>query len=181
MRKETESKLVLMVLSALFTAVISVVSQISFLTPIGVPITFQVFAIALCGYFLGVKWGSGAVLVYIITGLVGLPVFSGFRGGIQCLFELTGGFITGFIFLVFFCGLAKKSKKLNKQIFLGLSGLLLCHLCGITQFAVISRTGFLEGLITVSLPYFIKDVILVVMSAVLGGYLKNIIKKYVKK
>ena len=66
---------------ALCSAITVVCSQIS--VPIGpVPVTLQTFAIALSGYLLGAKGGTAAVTVYIITGLIGLPVFAGFKGGI---------------------------------------------------------------------------------------------------
>ena len=95
--------------AALFTGILAVISQVYI--PFSLPLTFQIFAVALCGYTLGAKWGTASMLVYIILGAIGLPVFSGFKGGFGVLFEITGGFIIGFIPLVFFCGLATKTNK----------------------------------------------------------------------
>src|SRR5699024_12673492 len=53
--------------------------------PAGVPITLQTFAIALCGMVLGPWRGAGATLLYVLLGLLGLPIFSGMTGGIGVL------------------------------------------------------------------------------------------------
>lgn len=125
---------------ALCSAITVVCSQIS--VPIGpVPVTLQTFAIALSGYLLGAKGGTAAVTVYIITGLIGLPDFAGFKGGISVLFGPTGGFLIGFIVLAFFCGVGKKAKKTFLQLFSGAAGLLLCHALGTV---IKARPGYLH-------------------------------------
>ena len=161
------------VLSALFTAIIAVISQASVLIPSGVPVTLQVFAIALCGYVLGTKWSIFAVLTYILAGAVGLPVFSGFRGGIQQLFSATGGFIAGFVILAALCGLSANSGRIT-SVLSGLFGLLLCHFVGILQFSLISGVGFFEGFLVASLPFLIKDIVLVVLAWVFFPRIKKI-------
>ncbi len=81
---------------ALFAAVISVSSFISI--PLGaVPITLQTFGIFSALMLLGGRRGTMSVAVYIALGAVGLPVFSGFTGGVGRLFDATGGFIIGFM------------------------------------------------------------------------------------
>ena len=68
-------KITNIVMVGVFAAVLAVLSQISFPLPSGIPVTLQTFAVALCGYALGCKRGTLAVLVYIVLGAVGLPVF----------------------------------------------------------------------------------------------------------
>ena len=92
---------------SLSVAILTVISQISFYVG-PVPITLQVLAVSLIGYFLGAKRGIISILAYILLGLVGVPVFSGFMGGIYVLFGYTGGFILGFLPLAFMCGMGKK-------------------------------------------------------------------------
>ena len=140
---------------ALFSAIIAVMSQISIPTPFGVPISLQTFAVALCGYFLGAKKGTAALLVWIAVGAVGVPVFAGFKGGFAALLGVTGGFIYGFIPLVLLCGLELKSKAL--RIALGAVGILACHLCGVLQYALLMGIDFLQSFLTVSVPFLIKD------------------------
>ena len=80
----------------LFAALIAVCSQIQI--PSAVPFTLQTFAVFLCTGLLGGKRGTISVLVYILLGIEGLPVFAGFKGGIVSLLGLTGGYIIGFVF-----------------------------------------------------------------------------------
>jgi len=101
MKKNTVS----LIFCALFTAIISVCAQILIPTPF-FPITLQTFGIALCGYTLGVKNSSLSVLAYIILGVLGAPIFSGFCGGFHHLTDPGGGFVVGFLPLTIFCGLS---------------------------------------------------------------------------
>ena len=83
----------------LFVVVIAICSWISI--PTVVPFTLQTFAIFLAVTVLGGKRGTLSVIVYVLLGAVGLPVFSGFKGGIGALLNTTGGYIIGFIFSAF--------------------------------------------------------------------------------
>ena len=69
--------------------------------PVGaIPVTLQTLAVCLIAGLFGAKRGTAAVLVYILIGAVGVPVFSGFKGGIGVLAGATGGYIIGFIFKI---------------------------------------------------------------------------------
>ncbi len=69
-----------------------------------IPFTLQTFAVAFAGALLGWKRGTIAVGVYILMGLIGIPVFSGFKAGAAALFGSTGGFFFWFFFFFFFNG-----------------------------------------------------------------------------
>ena len=144
-------------LSALFCAIICVLAQISVVTPFGIPLTFQTFAVGLCGCLLGSAYGTFATAVYIILGAAGMPVFTLFRGGAQILFGVTGGFIFGFIPLAFFCGLSLKLNKSALKILCLTAGILICHLIGIIQFKFVSGNSLLSAFLLSSLPYLLKD------------------------
>ena len=89
-----------MALCGLFAALLALCAWLSF--PLAdMAITLQTFGVFLCLGILGGKRGTAAILVYLLLGAVGLPVFSGFRGGIGMLLGVTGGYLTGFLF----CGL----------------------------------------------------------------------------
>lgn len=169
-KMKIQNKIKNMAFAALFTGILAVISQIYI--PFLLPLTFQIFAVALCGYTLGTKWGTASVAVYILLGCLGLPVFSGFKGGFTVLFEMTGGFIIGFVPLVILCGLASNKKK-SIKIILSLLGLFLCHLWGIVQFSFLSKSNFLLSVVTVSLPYIVKDILL--LSA--ADYISKLIKE----
>lgn len=152
--------------SALFTAVLVITAQLTVIAPLGIPITLQTFAVALCGYMLSAKWSVASILTYIVVGAVGLPVFSGFRGGIQHLIGPTGGFIVGFIFLSLFCSLNFIGAV--KKIISGLSGLIICHIIGIFQYAFITGNNLKISFITISLPFLLKDIFCVVLAYILS-------------
>ena len=139
------------------TALIAVLSQISIPLPSGVPITLQTFVIALAGFFLGSCFSAVSVAAFIVLGAVGLPVFSGFKGGLSVLTGYTGGFIFGFILLAVFCGL--KRDKLWLNIIFSVIGLALCHLCGTIQYMLLANMEFIPAFLLVSAPYLIKDII----------------------
>ena len=93
-----------MVLMALFIAVTCVLAPLSI--PIGpVPISLTNFVIYFELYFLGWKRGLISYVVYLLLGMVGLPVFSGFAGGVGKLAGPTGGYLIGFILMTLVCGL----------------------------------------------------------------------------
>ena len=73
-----------------------------------VPITFQDCVIMGAGFLLGPKEGAKAVLLYIVAGCIGLPVFSGGRSGLAHVFGPTGGYLIGFVFLAYFSGLSMR-------------------------------------------------------------------------
>ena len=104
-----------MVQVAIFTALTSISAFVSI--PIGpVPITMQSIVVVLSGIILGPKLGSLSQLVYVGLGLIGLPIFSGFTGGVQSLLKPSFGFTIGFIFAAFIVGkLAQLKKGLQKK------------------------------------------------------------------
>lgn len=142
-------------LCALFAVIIAIMSWISIPTPLGVPVTLQLFAVSLCGFMLGTRRGTVTVALYILLGAVGLPVFSSMQGGFGVLLSATGGFIWGFVPLSFFCGTAKKG-----FCFLGLA---FCYIIGILQLSLVGGGGILSAALT-SLPFLIKDTLLVVAA-----------------
>ena len=113
---------------ALLTALLCVCAWIGF--PLGdVAITMQTFALFLTLGLLGGKNGSLVCLLYLLLGAVGLPVFSGFRGGPGALLGATGGYLTGFLA----CGLVYwlLTSLFPKGIWIPmLTGLLVCYCIG---------------------------------------------------
>ncbi len=117
-----------MALCGMFSALLALCAWLS--VPIGdVAITLQTFGIFLCLGVLGGKLGSITILVYLLLGAVGVPVFSGFRGGIGALLGATGGYLTGFLA----CGLVYwllTSLFPRRHIIAMAAGLLICYCFG---------------------------------------------------
>lgn len=163
---------------AMLTAVTALLSLIAIPMPSMIPISLQCFAVALCGYFAGSLMGTVSVTVYILIGMVGVPVFAGMRGGFAVLFGATGGFIIGFIPLCLLCGgfgLAEKRGRYRHvtAIALGITGLLICHLCGIVQFMLVMGTDFPTAFLTASLPYIAKDILCITAAYPVNNMLKK--------
>ena len=104
-----------MVYIALFTSIMIVCAFITI--PFAIPFTLQTFALFTIIGILGTKRAFISVLLYLLLGAVGLPVFSGFRGGIGHLFGATGGYLLGFLLTTLISGFLMKffSKKKKKQ------------------------------------------------------------------
>ncbi len=169
-----QGKIKKIVLASLFTALICIVSQVSVVTA-GVPLTLQTFGVALCGYVLGVKWSFASLLTYLAVGSVGLPVFSGFKGGFQVMLGPTGGFLLGFIILNLLCSVVSKRKPII-AIPLSFVGIVLCHTLGVLQYSVVTKTPILASLLTASIPFVLKDIICVCLAYVLAKAIKNRLK-----
>ncbi|EXM37757.1 BioY family protein [Ruminococcus albus SY3] len=123
-----------MSLTAMFAVLMAVCSWISI--PTAVPFTLQTFAVFCAVSMLGGKRGFFAVLVYILLGAVGIPVFSGFKGGAGILLGATGGYILGFLVLPLVCLLTEKliSENVIVQIISMIVGLALCYAFGTAWF-----------------------------------------------
>lgn len=154
-----------MVQSSLFASLIALCAWLSI--PVGdIAFTMQTFGIFLTLGILGGKWGSLSILLYLLLGAVGLPVFSGFQGGIGTLLGVTGGYIWGFLLsgLVYWA-----LERLGKPIAMG-AGMLVCYICGCGWFLVYAGSGV--GLIAVVLkcvvPYLIPDAVKIGLALTLS-------------
>lgn len=152
----------------MFAAILAILSQISIPMPSGMPVTLQTFAVALTGFVLAWKRGTVSTLIYILLGAVGVPVFSGLRGGAQVLAGHTGGFIWGFIFMAMLCGIGIMQENKTLGVMIGFIGLAICHLLGVIQFAVVMEMDFLKSFLLASAPYLIKDAVSVILAYILG-------------
>lgn len=163
---------------AVFTVVMAICSWISI--PANVPFTLQTFGVFVAVGVLGGRRGTLAVLVYILLGAVGVPVFSGFSGGIGKLLGNTGGYIVGFLFsaLVMWAMERAFGKSPAVQILSMILGLLVCYAFGTAWFMVVyARTSGAVGLATVLgwcvFPFIIPDLIKIALAFVLSGRLRR--------
>lgn len=164
-----------MALCGLFAALLALCAWISF--PLGdVAITLQTFGIFLCLGVLGGKRGTIAIFVYLLLGAAGLPVFSGFRGGIGTLLGTTGGYLTGFLASALFYWLLTAFKA---PTFLAMTaGLLVCYLFGSFWYYTIyinNGNTVTLGFIVLKciLPYLLPDAIKLILAWRLSKKLKR--------
>lgn len=101
------------ILAALFAALTGVVAQIRFFLPgvTAVPVTLQVLAVFLAGGLLGPIWGGTSMLLYLLLGTIGLPVFAGGAGGIGVLLGPTGGYLLSYSVAAWLIGLLAPARR----------------------------------------------------------------------
>ena len=143
-----------MVLASLFASLIAVCAWISIPIP-PVAFTLQTFGVLMALGVLGGKWGTVSILLYLALGIVGLPVFSGFRGGISGLLDSTGGFLWGFLLggLVYWL-----TEKLGKRPAFVLCQLV-CYICGCLWFAYWAGCSITAAAAACVVPYLIPDIL----------------------
>ncbi|MBP5431480.1 biotin transporter BioY [Ruminococcus sp.] len=171
-----------LVMTALFTALTVVCAWISI--PIGtIAITLQTFAVFCVLLTLGGRDGLFSCLAYILLGAIGLPVFTGFKGGLGVLVGPTGGYILGFMLmaLIYWAGTKLLGKKLAVQIILLLAGLAVCYTFGTLWFVYGysdngSTIAFIKAAKICVIPFVPFDLLKLVLALILSDR----VKKYAK-
>ena len=174
-------KTVDLVYIAIAAALIAVCSWISI--PMTVPFTLQTFAVFFVLAALGGERGTIATVVYVIMGAVGLPVFSGFKGGISVLLGNTGGYIIGFIFmgLIYMFITKVLGEKMIPMMIALIIGLAACYAFGTAwfMFVYIRNTGAV-GIVTVLswcvFPFIIPDLVKMALALVVSKRVRFIIR-----
>lgn len=167
-----------MVFIAVFAVLMAICSWISI--PMAVPFTLQTFGVFVAVGILGGKNGTLAVLIYIILGAIGVPVFAGFQGGIGVLAGSTGGYIIGFLFsALVMWGMEKIfGRKPVIQILSMVLGLIVCYAIGTAWFMVVyTNNSGAVGLGTVLgwcvIPFIIPDLVKIALAFVLSRRLRK--------
>ena len=168
-----------MALCGLFAAVLAVCAWISI--PTGdLVITLQTFGIFLTLGLLGGRQGTLAIGVYLLLGAVGVPVFSGFRGGLGSLLGTTGGYIFGFMLtaLLYWLITSRKDTPAVRLAAMVL-GLILCYGCGSWWYMTryLSAGDLTLGLVLLRcvVPYLIPDAIKLTLAWLLTARLKRFV------
>ena len=150
-------------MTALMAAVTCILAPLSI--PIGpVPISFTNLAIYLSLYLLGWKKGTISYLIYLLLGLVGLPVFSGFTGGPSKLAGPTGGYIIGFIVMAWI------------QLIGMIVGTIICYLFGTIWFCLVANYTFKAALAVCVIPFIPADLVKMIIAMIIGPMIKKRIR-----
>ena len=180
----------MLTLTALFAAVLAAASWISVPLPFTpIPINLGTLAVTLTGALLGKKYGPLSVIIYILLGAVGVPVFAGFTGGLGHIAGPTGGYIIGYITSSFICGAVidrfyeKVSKGTSKlagfaikyvliaaAAFLGTAS---CYTIGIIWFMYLTGNNLSASLTMCVIPFLPCDFLKIAAAAVSVPALKK--------
>ena len=159
-----------MAIIALMTAVLCILAPISipiFISP--VPVSLGVLAVYLAAYVLSPVDALVSVIIFILLGTFGLPVFSGYSGGLSKLVGPTGGYIIGFLFTVYISSLFIHMKKgIIYDVSGMITGLALCYILGTIWFSYQQGKGFIASLLLCVVPFLIGDAIKIIVAVILG-------------
>ncbi|MFQ7714965.1 MAG: biotin transporter BioY [Agathobacter rectalis] len=158
--------------TALMTAVTCILAPLSI--PIGpVPISLTNLAIYISLYLLGWKRGTISYLIYLLIGLVGIPVFSGFTGGPAKLAGPTGGYIIGFIAMAIIAGLVIDHFHQPWLQLIGMIvGTIICYVLGTAWFCFEAKST-VSGALSICVPIYPGDLIKMIIAMLIGPAIKK--------
>lgn len=179
------------ILCAFFAAFIAVLAQIQLPLPITpIPISLAVLAVLITGGVLGVKRSLITIIVYILIGFVGVPVFAGFQGGMAVLAGPTVGYIIGYIpLIVIVAAFTKYAREKAKEfswpaykecavIVIGaIIGILVLYALGTALFMVMTGRGIVESLAMCVIPFIPGEIFKIVAFTIIIQALKKSIGK----
>lgn len=170
-------KLHILTQTAIITAITCVLAPMSI--PIGsVPISLTNLVIYLSLYLVGWKLSAVSVLIYMLMGLVGLPVFSGFTGGVGKLLGPTGGYIAGFIPMAILSGLVIEKCRNRGVQFLGLAfGSAVCYALGTAWYCYETQAPLGAALGMCVFPFIPVDLIKIIMVMLMAPPIKKRLMK----
>lgn len=167
-----------MTLISLFAALTVVGAFISIpLYP--VPLTLQTLFTLLAAMTLGSAMGMLSQIIYVMLGVIGLPVFAGFKTGIGILFGPTGGFLFGFIISAYIIGKIielKKEKNFFYYFLAGIIGTIILYIIGITQLSLVTDMGIKKALMAGMLPFLPGDILKIIAASFIASKLRPIIE-----
>lgn len=159
----------LSILTAFCAAIISVLAQVTIPIPL-VPITGQTLAIGIVVTILGVKYGTYSVLLYILLGAIGLPVFQLFTGGLGIIVGPTGGYIIGFIPTALVIGLylQRSGTTFKHAVTANILGMFVTLAFGATWLKFIADLSWQAAFMSGVIPFILVGIVKAVLAAWLG-------------
>ncbi len=163
-----------LILCSLFAAIISISAPFSVFIGV-VPITFVMFSLGLTAFTLGSRLGAVSTIVYICIGLVGLPVFSSFKGGLSVIASPTGGFVLSYVFVVLILGQCKKTEKKSKIVLLCAAALLVCYVFGTAWYMLVTKSGIAGAITVCVVPFVPFDIVKLIMAYIVAKAIKKVV------
>lgn len=160
---ENKTKAQVLTVSALFVVVLAVCSWISIPLPgTPVPVNLGTFGVILTALYLGRRTGISVVLVFLLAGGVGLPLFQGFSGGMAALAGPTGGFLVGYVLLAFFVS-GSRDTVLSYALHV-LAGEAALYATGVVWFMILTGSALLPALGLCVFPFLPGDVLKAILA-----------------
>ncbi|MGN1481369.1 biotin transporter BioY [Porcipelethomonas sp.] len=174
-KTNAKSRTLEIVLVGLAAALMCIAGPFSIPIPFSpVPISLTNLAIYIAAFILEWKLCGLSTVIYLLLGMVGLPVFSGFTGGLSKLAGPTGGYLIGFIFTALICGFfCHKFNKIYMYVIGMVLGLAVAYIFGTAWFMIQQDTGLIPSLTMCVIPFLPGDAVKIVIAAILGPILKK--------
>ena len=163
-------------------ALMAIFSQLSIPLPFtSVPVTLQIFGLVVLSVIVGAKIATLSIIIFVLLGSIGLPVFANFSGGFGVIVGPTGGYIIGFIIMAFLIGYA--SSKQNKILlfiaaYIGVTADLLI---GTLYLKIVAGMNLQSALIAGLYPFIIKDFITIAIAVLIGLKVKKSVENILIK
>ncbi len=178
MKNSEQNRLRQMVYAAMFGALTAVGALIVIpLQPL--PITLQSFFTGLAGVLLGSRAGASSQVVYVLLGVIGLPVFAGGKSGVGTLLGPSGGYLLGFIVAAYIIGRVIESHRDPGVVWTGMAvglGYLAIYAVGTVQLALITHFSWSQALLVGVVPFIFGDLLKLAACAWLGPKFRSLIK-----
>lgn len=167
-----------MVYASLMAALIAAGAYIAI--PIGpIPIVLQNLFVILTGLLLGSRWGLAGILVYLLAGICGLPVFAGGTGGIGKFIGPTGGYLLGYIPAVYLIGVI--SERSQRRMWLdavaAIAGSVIVYCFGVSWLKVVSGMTLAKAMTVGMYPFLIGDVVKIAAAVVIAKSLRPMMQR----
>ncbi|MGD7044476.1 biotin transporter BioY [Jeotgalibacillus proteolyticus] len=153
----------------IFAAITAILAQVEIPLPL-IPISGQTLAVGLAATILGSRYGAITMVVYMLIGMAGLPVFAGFSGGAHVMVGPTAGYIVGFIAAAYATGLIleKTSFTLKMAIVANLAGMVVTLACGTIWLKILFDMNWTAALAAGVYPFLAVGVIKALLAAWIG-------------
>lgn len=161
--------------SAVVSALLCVISP--FTLPIGaVPLSLATFGVYVSAIILKPFYASVSVLVYLLLGAFGLPVFSGANGGVGVLLGPVGGFLSGYLLCIIVSSALKNKLGILPSLVIGT---VLLYISGVLWFVFVTKTGVLQSLAVCVLPFLPGDALKIAASYAVGRKIKAVYDRFI--
>ena len=172
----------MMTVTAMMTALLCVLAPLALPTG-AIPLTLATLVIYLSALLLGPKYGTISVALYLLIGTLGLPVFSSYKSGIGVLAGATGGYLVGYLFLVFIAGLGSKIDKnrpttLILRATLLVAGTAVLYIFGTAWYMIFSGNPLSAALTACVIPFIPGDLIKIAVAMSISLPLGKIVAKF---
>jgi biotin transport system substrate-specific component len=173
-----ENSLKGMVYASLFGAATAAAAYLS-VPMFPVPFTLQTLVLLLSAAFLGARLGALSQVIYLLLGIMGLPVFAGGKAGLGVVMGPSGGYLLGFIPAAVVVGLllsARENPGFGWHALSMAAGTLVVYVLGVLQLSVVAHLSAEKAIAAGALPFLPGDALKIVAAAVLSGRLKRAVR-----